>query len=94
VLTANTPHEALKLVQKQTETIDLLITDVIMPEMNGKELSIKMQEIFPDIRIIFMSGYTSDTIAHRGVLEEGVNFISKPFSMSSLAAKVREVLDK
>lgn len=94
VLTADNPVKGLQLARRQTQKIDVLITDVVMPDMNGKELSKKVRKLFPDLRIIFMSGYTSDIIAHRGVFEEGVNFISKPFSMSSLAVKVREVLDK
>ena len=64
-----------------------------MPEMNGRELSEKLQDLYPHLKILFMSGYTANVIAHRGVLEDGVNFISKPFSMSDMAVKVREVLD-
>ena len=65
-----------------------------MPEMNGRDLSERLHARYPDIKTLFMSGYTADVIAHRGVLDEGVCFIAKPFSKSDLAAKVREVLDE
>lgn len=70
------------------------MTDVVMPGMNGRELAKKLEPIIPDLTCLFMSGYTADVIAHRGVLDEGVYFIQKPFSMRTLAGKVREALDK
>ena len=70
----------------------LLITDVVMPEMNGRDLAERLQSRYPGMKCLFMSGYTADVIAHQGVLDEGVNFIQKPFSMKDLAAKVREAL--
>ena len=73
--------------------IRLLITDVIMPEMNGRELADRIKEIHPDVRCLFMSGYTSNVIAHQGVLDEGVQFIEKPFSAKILAAKVSQMLN-
>jgi FixJ family two-component response regulator len=73
--------------------IDQLITDVIMPEMNGRELAGQMTGLYPDIRLLFMSGYTANVIAHQGVLEKGVAFIQKPFSMADMTEKVREVLE-
>lgn len=94
VLSTNSAMEAINIAQNHTKKIDLLITDVVMPEMNGKDLSNKIQEFFPEIRTIFMSGYTADAIVNRGVLDEGVNFIGKPFSIEALAVKVREVLDQ
>jgi nitrogen-specific signal transduction histidine kinase len=94
VLPAATPTEAIRLAQDHSGTISLLITDVIMPEMNGKELANSLKSLYPHIRCLFMSGYTADAIAQHGVLEEGVNFIQKPFSLPALAAKVRDVLDK
>ena len=72
--------------------IHLLFTDVVMPHMNGKALAGRIQAMRPGIRTLFTSGYTADTIAHRGVLEPGIWFIEKPFSMDALARKVREVL--
>jgi two-component system cell cycle sensor histidine kinase/response regulator CckA len=64
-----------------------------MPHMNGRELSEQLQALYPDLKTLFMSGYTSNVIAHRGVLEAGVHFISKPFSKKDMAVKVREALD-
>ena len=93
VLTANTPGEAIRIAEEHAGMIDLLMTDVVMPEMNGRDLAKQVLSLYPDIKRLFMSGYTADVIAHQGVLDEGVNFIQKPFSMQALAAKVREVLD-
>jgi len=70
------------------------MTDVVMPEMNGRDLAGQITDLYPDIRLLFMSGYTSNVIAHHGVLDDGVAFIQKPFSMADMTAKVREVLDK
>jgi two-component system cell cycle sensor histidine kinase/response regulator CckA len=72
--------------------IDLLMTDVIMPEMNGRDLAKRLLSFYPSIKRLFMSGYTANLIAHHGVLDKGVNFIQKPFSNKDLAAKVREAL--
>ncbi|MBV5316182.1 MAG: PocR ligand-binding domain-containing protein [Desulfobulbaceae bacterium] len=93
VLAANTPSEAISLVKAHDKKIDLLLTDVIMPEMNGRDLAERLQINQPWIKRLFMSGYTADIIAHQGVLDEGVYFIQKPFSRIALAAKVRKVLD-
>jgi FixJ family two-component response regulator len=71
-----------------------MVTDVVMPTMNGRELSEHLQSLYPNLKTLFMSGYTADIIAKRGVLEGGVSFISKPFSNKDLAIKVREVLDE
>lgn len=73
---------------------ELLITDVVMPEMNGKELSNRLLEVCPRLKTLFMSGYTANVIAHRGVLDEGVHFIQKPFSRESMATQIREALGK
>ncbi|MFA7060184.1 MAG: PAS domain S-box protein [Pedobacter sp.] len=93
VLAAGTPGEALVLAKEHASEIHLVMTDVIMPEMNGRDLATRLQSLYPDMKIMFMSGYTSDVIAHRGVLDEGINFIQKPFSLKCLAVKVREALD-
>jgi PAS domain S-box-containing protein len=93
VLTANTPGEVIRLAQEHTGRIDLLLTDVVMPEMNGRDLAKNLLAIYPDIRQLFMSGYTANVIAHQGVLDEGVHFIQKPFSMKDLGGKLREVLE-
>ncbi len=92
VLTAGTPRKALDLAREHGE-IDLLMTDVMMPEMNGRELARRLRETRPSLRCLFMSGYTADIIANRGKLEEGVHFIQKPFSLRELAVKVRKVMD-
>ncbi len=92
VLAAETAGEALLLAGQHEGQIDLLITDVVMPEMSGRELCERLQATRPEIRCLYMSGYTANVIAHRGVLDEGVQFIQKPFSSAGLAAKVREAL--
>jgi PAS domain S-box-containing protein len=93
VLTAGTPGEAIRLVQDHPGDIQLLISDVVMPEMNGRELVERLMAMNPGLKCLYISGYTSSVIAHRGVLDEGVNFIQKPFSVQALASKVREVLE-
>ena len=93
VLTANYPSDAIDIARENAGKIHLMITDVVMPEMNGRELSLKLHKTQPDMKVLFMSGYTSNAIAHRGVLDDNINFLQKPFSKKSLAAKVREVLD-
>ncbi len=94
VLAANTPKSAIKLAGEHKKKIHLLITDVIMPEMNGLALADTLQSFYPDLRRIFMSGYTANAISHQGVLDEGVQFIQKPFSKKDLAVIIREVLDE
>jgi len=92
VLVAGRTQEAIQLARDHAGTIKLLITDVVMPEMNGRELARQMIQLNPDLKLLFMSGYTANVIAHHGVLDEGVLFIQKPFSMKELAAKVHEAL--
>ncbi len=93
VLAVRTPEEAQKLAEQYEGQIHLLITDVVMPQMNGRDLMVRIITSRPEIKTLYMSGYTTDVIAHHGVLEEGINFLQKPFSNQTLAAKVREVLD-
>jgi two-component system, cell cycle sensor histidine kinase and response regulator CckA len=93
VLAASTPGEAMRLANAHGGAIRLLIVDVIMPEMNGRELANQLAAQCPAMACLYMSGYTGEAIAHHGILDEGVHFIQKPFSLPSLAAKVREVLD-
>jgi PAS domain S-box-containing protein len=93
VFTACGAGEALDLCKEHPRAIDLVITDVVMPGLSGRELGDELIRMRPDVRILFMSGYTDDAIAHRGVLHEGVNYIQKPFTPEILAAKVRDVLD-
>jgi len=94
VLAAGTPGEAISLAENHRGDIHLLVTDVIMPEMNGRELLQRLQSLYPGIRYMFMSGYTANVIAHHGVLEEGVHFIQKPLSKRDLAKTVRKALDE
>ncbi|MBI5844743.1 MAG: response regulator [Deltaproteobacteria bacterium] len=94
VLATGSPDEALELARAHSGEIRLLITDVVMPEMNGKDLADEVKTYYPEIKVLFMSGYTADVIAVRGVLDNGVNFIQKPFSMQNLLQKVRAALDK
>ena len=93
VLQANSPAEALRLAREYGGGISLLITDVIMPEMNGRELANNLQLLYPQLKCLFMSGYMADIIVHQGVLDEGLHFISKPIMLPDLTAKVREALD-
>ena len=93
VLTADSPAKALQLAEAHAGAIHLLMVDVVMPEMNGRDLAHKLNSIFPEIRTLFMSGYTANVIAHQGVLDEGVNFIQKPLSMQELAYKIRTAMD-
>ncbi len=93
VLTASSPGEALLTAKGHTGEIHLLLTDLIMPEMNGRDLAKEMTSLYPDMMCLFMSGYTKNVIAHHNVLDKDVHFIQKPFSVQILGAKVREVLD-
>jgi PAS domain S-box-containing protein len=93
-LTAGTPGEALRLAEIHGNQIRLLLTDVVMPEMNGKDLAKLLYEKIPGMKCLFTSGYTSDVIAHRGILEEGIHFLQKPYSVKDLAAKMCEALEQ
>jgi PAS domain S-box-containing protein len=93
VLTAAKPSEAIRIAENGEPHIDLLMTDVVMPEMNGRQLSEEIDALQPGTKCLFMSGYTNDVIAHHGVLEDGVHFIQKPFSLQSLATGLRQALE-
>ncbi|MCE9532440.1 MAG: PAS domain S-box protein [Planctomycetes bacterium] len=94
VLSAENGSDALRIVQNHQETIDLLLTDVIMPNIGGPELAEKLRPRFPQIQILFMSGYTDDAVVRQGLLQAEVAFIQKPFTPLGLARKVRQVLDE
>jgi PAS domain S-box-containing protein len=94
VITAATPGEAIRHARESSKNIQLLITDVVMPEMNGRDLGKNLSKLFPALKQLFMSGYTADIIAQHGVLDENINFIQKPFSIVMLSEKVRKSLDK
>jgi len=94
VLEAENGEEALRVSNEHEGAIDLLVTDVVMPKKSGRETAERLQQIYPRMKVIYMSGYTDNAIVQHGVLEPGLNFIEKPFSPADLARKVREVLDK
>ncbi len=94
VLSARKPSEALRLAQSHSGKIHLLITDVVMPEMNGRELAETIRNFDPELKCLFSSGYTANVIAHHGVLDEGVHFLQKPYSLRNLAMKVQEALEQ
>jgi PAS domain S-box-containing protein len=94
VLRAETPGEALKLADRHPGDIHLLLTDVVMPGMDGRQLAHRISAAKPGVKVLFMSGYTADVIAQRGVLEQSVDFIGKPFTRDVLAWRVREILDE
>ncbi len=93
VLVARTPADAISLVDVHKGHLHLLLTDVVMPGMNGKQLHQKLTVMKPGMKTLYMSGYTANVIAQRGILEEGVAFIQKPFNVDTLSQKVRETLD-
>jgi|1186.fasta_scaffold00648_2 two-component system cell cycle sensor histidine kinase/response regulator CckA len=93
VLVAGTPEQALELCKANQDKIRLLVTDVVMPRMNGKQLADQILKSCPDLKVLYVSGYTNNAIVHYGVLESGLHFLAKPFTLSALVAKVREVLD-
>ncbi len=94
VLDASDPQACLDFLDGYEESLDLLLTDVVMPGMNGRELYRKVRKVFPDAKVLYMSGYSEDIVAYRGVAEEGIPFIQKPFSVQGLATRVRRVLEE
>jgi CheY-like chemotaxis protein len=93
VLVTSNGGGALLICESHPEKIDLLLTDVVMPEMGGPQLAARLQQLRPNLKVLYMSGYTDNAIVHQGVLDENQNFIQKPFSPISLAERVRSVLD-
>jgi CheY-like chemotaxis protein len=93
LLAATNGEEALQLASQHAGLIHLLLTDVIMPGMSGKVLADRLVQSWPDLKVLYMSGYNDDIIAHHGILDEGVFLLQKPFGHTILARKVREVLD-
>ena len=87
------PTQAEQLCRERRGSIQLLLTDVLMPDVNGVELARRITEHCPEMRVLFMSGYSDDSVVPRGVIDAGTHFLAKPFTPSALAAKVRDVLD-
>ena len=93
ILEAGNGNEALHLCEERKQPVHLILTDVVMPEMGGRELVKRLKSLHSEMKVIYMSGYTNNAIVHHGVLEKGVNYVQKPFTLDALARKVREVLD-
>jgi PAS domain S-box-containing protein len=94
VLAARDGDEALLICKRHQDSIHLMLTDVVMPGMNGHEVAKRLESLHPETKVLYMSGYTDDAIVLHGVLMEGVNFIQKPFTVDALTTKLREVLEK
>ncbi|MGD9209900.1 MAG: GAF domain-containing protein [Desulfobacteraceae bacterium] len=94
VLTASTPTAAINLIKEYKDDVDLLITDIVMPEMNGRDLASQIKILCPDLKVLYMSGYTTNIIAQHGILQEGIVLLQKPFSKKELAAKIRKVMEQ
>jgi CheY-like chemotaxis protein len=93
VLGAGSGAEALRICESHAEPIQLVVTDVIMPGMNGREVYERMAQLRPGLKVLYMSGYTQSAIVHRGVLEPGTAFVQKPFTIPGFLERVRETLD-
>ena len=93
VLEARHGAEALEISERHQGPIHIMVTDVVMPQMSGRELAQRLAPVRPDMKVLYMSGYTDDAIVRHGVLGAGMAFLSKPFTPDALAAKVREVLE-
>jgi two-component system cell cycle sensor histidine kinase/response regulator CckA len=93
VIEAMRGEEAIRLCAEGAQSIDLLLTDVVMPGISGKEVADRLSELLPGLKVLFMSGYTDEAIVHHGVLDSNVEFIEKPFTPAALAKRVRNVLD-
>jgi two-component system cell cycle sensor histidine kinase/response regulator CckA len=94
VLEASNPNIAFSTCSQHEGPIHLVITDVVMPEMNGPQLAKHLISQHPEMKVLYMSGYIKNFISYQGILERGIEYIQKPFTVNELARKVREVLDK
>ena len=92
VTVAENGEKALQLIEKQEVRPDLIITDVVMPGIGGKAMVDQIRKTLPDQKVLFMSGYTNDTMIQHGIQESGIDFIPKPFTLHDIAAKIRETL--
>ena len=94
IVEATNGEEALVSYKANRDSIDLLLTDVVMPKMTGKKLAELLLKEYPGLKVLYMSGYTDNVIVHQGVLDRGIDFINKPLVPSILTKKIREVLEK
>jgi PAS domain S-box-containing protein len=94
VLEAATPGEALRAADRHAGTVDLVVTDVVMPEMSGRELTVRLLERWPDVKVLYISGYSEDAIAHHGVLDPGTTLLAKPFTPDDLRRTVAMLLER
>jgi CheY-like chemotaxis protein len=94
VLDTGDPHEAIDIVRRRNVPIDLLITDMVMAGMNGREVASRVRSLSPATRVLYMSGYTGDAMIHRGLLKPGAVFLVKPFSAAELLETVRRILER
>lgn len=92
MLTANNGGDALLRCEQHTGPIHLMVTDVVMPHMSGRQLAEQLAPLRPDMKVLYLSGYTGEAIAHHGILDPNVPFLQKPFTPDGLARKIREVL--
>ncbi|MCB0281249.1 MAG: response regulator [Calditrichae bacterium] len=93
IIVARDVEHALEITRNKDIFFSLLITDVVMPVMNGQELAVKINKVYPDVKVLFVTGYTDNIVVNQGIIKEGSNILTKPFSIESLVKKVREVLD-
>jgi CheY-like chemotaxis protein len=94
VLEAADGNEAVQVVRERRDKVDLLLTDVVMPQMDGRILASLLLDVYPDLRVLYVSGYATDVLARHGVEWGGVELLQKPFTGAALANRVREVLDR
>ena len=92
VMEAENGEEGLKIAESHNGPIHMMITDVVMPGISGRELAKRLMQVRPETKVLYLSGYTEDAIVHQGVLETGTAFLQKPFTLQTLSRKVREVL--
>ena len=94
VVEAKNGVEALNICSQINYSFDLLMTDVVMPQMGGRELADKLVQLLPEIKVLFTSGYTDDSVFKQGINENDMNFIQKPFTFDELAGKIRKILEE